>query len=129
MTDLERRLRALAPPPDAGAGPAGRLAAEAGTAGLLDVAYAEHDSPLGRLTLAATPRGLVQLAYGAADDVLLALARRVSPRILHAPSRLDEPRRQLDAYFAGRRRAFELPLDWRLTAGFGHRVLRATARI
>ena len=53
----------------------------------------------------------------------------MSPRLLAAPRRLDEPRRELDQYFAGRRRRFEVPLDWRLTRGFGRRVLEATARI
>ena len=62
-------------------------------------------------------------------DVLEQLAHSVSPRVLAAPRRLDEPRRELDQYFAGRRRQFELPLDWRLTRGFGRRVLEATARI
>ena len=49
--------------------------------------------------------------------------------MLAAPRRLDEPRRELDEYFAGRRHAFELALDWQLTHGFARRVLQATARI
>jgi methylated-DNA-[protein]-cysteine S-methyltransferase len=53
----------------------------------------------------------------------------VSPRVLAAPGRLDEARRELDEYFAGARTRFELALDWRLTQGFGRRVLRSTARI
>jgi methylated-DNA-[protein]-cysteine S-methyltransferase len=109
------------------------LAPAAAAAGLLDVAYATLDSPVGTLLLAATGRGLVRLAY--IDDdreegaVLEALATKVSPRVLAAPRRLDQPRRELEQYFAGARRRFETPLDWRLTAGFGRRVLRATARI
>jgi methylated-DNA-[protein]-cysteine S-methyltransferase len=107
-------------------------------AGLLDVAYATIDSPVGRLLVAVTPRGLVRLAYldvadadGGEDEeaVLAQLASTVSPRVLAAPRKLDEPRRELDQYFAGRRRQFELPLDWHLTHGFGRRVLEATARI
>lgn len=126
---LERALRQGAPPaqdpPD--------LSAPAAAAGLLDVAYATVDSPVGTLLVAVTERGLVRLAYlngGEAEaDVLEQLASTVSPRVLAAPRRLDEPRRELDQYFAGRRRQFELPLDWRLTRGFGRRVLEATARI
>ena len=57
------------------------------------------------------------------------LADKVSPRILAAPRRLDEPRRELDQYFAGRRRHFDTPLDWRLTHGFTRRVLQATANV
>lgn len=98
-----------------------------------DVAYAHVDTPVGRLVAAATPRGLVRLAYedfnGGTDVIVEALARRVSPRILEQPARLDDVRRQLDEYFAGRRQDFDLPLDWSLCAGFGRRVLEATAAI
>jgi methylated-DNA-[protein]-cysteine S-methyltransferase len=38
-------------------------------------------------------------------------------------------RRQLDEYFAGARRGFDVPIDWRLVRGFAADVLRATARI
>jgi methylated-DNA-[protein]-cysteine S-methyltransferase len=98
-------------------------------AGLLDVAYATLDSPLGRLLLAATPAGLVRVAYvdDDFDGVLDSLAARISPRVLRAP--LDEPRRELDEYLSGKRRQFELSLDWQLVRGFGRRVLEATARI
>ncbi len=97
-----------------------------------DVAYATLDSPLGRLLLAVTPRGLIRLAYldgDIEDSVLEDLARRVSPRVLRSPRRLDEPRRELDQFFSGTRRQFDVPLDWRLTHGFARRVLKATARI
>jgi methylated-DNA-[protein]-cysteine S-methyltransferase len=132
MTEIERTLRqgaAKLPAPPHGL--EATLADRAADEGLLDVAYAIADSPLGPLTVAATPRGLVRLAYPslATDTVLSELAVRVSPRILEAPARLDPVRRELDEYFSGRRRSFELPLDWTLTDGFTRRVLQATARI
>jgi methylated-DNA-[protein]-cysteine S-methyltransferase len=98
---------------------------------LLDVAYTHVDSPIGELLLAATPRGLVRVGFPDENDdaALSRLAERVSPRILERPERLDQARRELDEYFAGRRREFELDLDWQLTAGFRRRVLEATARI
>ncbi len=130
--DLERRLAvgADAPELDLGALRA-RLARRAADEGLLDVAYGVADSPLGPLTVMVTPRGLVRLSYpGEGIDAQLAeLAERVSPRILEAPERTDEVRRQLDAYFAGKRTAFDVPIDWRLVRGFAGHVLRATARI
>ena len=129
--DLERRLGAAPDAPlDLDALHA-RLARRAAEAGLLDVAYAVADSPLGPLTVMVTPRGLVRLSYpGEGIDAQLAeLAERVSPRILEAPERTDEVRRQLDAYFAGGRTEFDLPIDWRLVRGFAGQVLRATARI
>lgn len=108
------------------------LGAAAASAGLLDVAYATLETPVGKLLLATTSRGLVRIAYLDGDQealVLAQLAAELSPRVLSAPSRLEEPRRELDQYFAGGRRRFELPLDWSLTRGFGRRVLQATARI
>jgi methylated-DNA-[protein]-cysteine S-methyltransferase len=105
------------------------LTERAAAEGLLDVAYATVDSPLGQLLVAATPRGLVRLSYGAEGEVLEDLAGRLSPRILEAPARLDEVRRELDEYFDGRRSEFDLPIDWSLTRGFTGKVLRATARI
>ncbi len=108
------------------------LAEHARAAGLEDVAYAIEPSPLGDLLVAVTPRGIVKISYLAiydADDALTQIAARVSPRVLEDPAALDEPRRQLDEYFAGRRREFELPLDWSLARGFGREVLDRTARI
>jgi methylated-DNA-[protein]-cysteine S-methyltransferase len=107
------------------------VARRAADAGLLDVAYGTYDSPLGALTVMVTSRGLVRLSYpgeGIAAQ-LDELARRVSPRILQAPERTDSVRRQLDEYFDGDRRTFDLPIDWRLVYGFAGNVLRATARI
>ena len=128
MTDIETQLRQ--PLPETGRLPDVTEAAAA--AGLLDVAYARFDSPLGTLLLAATPKGLVRIAYVDYDDedtVLEQLAARVSPRLLAAPRKLDEPRRELDEYFAGRRRHFETPQDWQLIRGFARRVLAATAHV
>jgi methylated-DNA-[protein]-cysteine S-methyltransferase len=113
-------------------GPLPDIGGAAATAGLLDVAYATLDSPVGTLLLASTSKGLVRLAYidyTEEDAVLADLAARVSPRVLASPRKLDEPRRELEQYFAGAREHFELLLDWSLTRGFGRRVLQATAQI
>jgi methylated-DNA-[protein]-cysteine S-methyltransferase len=108
-----------------------RLAAEADRDGVLDVAYRTLDTPVGALLLAATGQGLVRVAFPSQghDAVLTALGQVVSPRILHAPARLDEVCRQLEGYFAGRRTAFELPLDLRLSTGFRRGVLAHLAEI
>jgi methylated-DNA-[protein]-cysteine S-methyltransferase len=109
-----------------------RLTDRADAEGLLDVAYTIADSPFGPLLLAATPRGLVKVSLPAysPDEALEELAARVSPRLLEAPARLDEARRELDLYFEGRLREFDLPLDWELTgSGFRRRVLEETAHI
>ena len=102
-----------------------RLAVAAEDAGLLAVAYTPVDTPDGPLLLAATPEGRVRVAYATEDHdaVLQSLADRISPRVLRAPARLDAVVRQLEEYFAGRRTAFDLPLDFRLSAGFRRDVL------
>jgi methylated-DNA-[protein]-cysteine S-methyltransferase len=111
---------------------AARFADRATTEGLADVAYAHADSPLGPLLLAATPRGLACVSYSEfrrEDETLERLAARLSPRVIEAPARLDDVRRQLDDYFSGQRRSFEIPIDWGLVGDFGRRVLGRTAAI
>lgn len=130
---LESRLRRTAPP-DAErlARLRGALALRADAEGRVDVAFERHASPLGTLLLGATSHGLVRvgLPNDGEAEVLDELAARISARVLHvAREPLTRARRQLDAYFEGRRRQFELALDWQLTRGFRRDVLRATARI
>jgi methylated-DNA-[protein]-cysteine S-methyltransferase len=132
MTDeLERRLSAPASPALDVEHLRAALARRAAEDGVLDVAYGSYDSPLGPLTVFVTPRGLVRLSYPGEpiDDQLDELAAFISPRVMAAPERTDDVRRQLDSYFGGTRRDFELPIDWRLMRGFRADVLRATARI
>jgi methylated-DNA-[protein]-cysteine S-methyltransferase len=122
----------LAPPtfdPADAAAAARRFAATAAA----DVHYALVDSPIGTLVAAATPRGLATLSYedhhGGTDAVLDWLSAKLSPRMLEAPARLDDVRRELDEYFEGRRHDFDLPIDWSLASQFGRRILKATAAI
>lgn len=101
-----------------------RLAAAADAEGILQVAYRTLDTPVGSLLLAATEAGLVRVAH---DAVLQDLAGRVSPRILHATARLERVATELEQYFAGLRPRFDLPVDWRLSRGFGAGVLHHLA--
>jgi methylated-DNA-[protein]-cysteine S-methyltransferase len=108
-----------------------RLTGRANDEGLLDVAYTMSDSPFGPLLLAATPKGLVKLSLPGHDpeEALEDLSARISPRVLEAPARLDEARRELDLYFEGKLTEFALPLDWQLSRDFRRRALRAIGRI
>jgi methylated-DNA-[protein]-cysteine S-methyltransferase len=101
-----------------------RLARDAAREDLLDIAYRVVDSPIGPLLLAATDRGLLRIAFGVEghDAVLETLAARVSPRILASPARTDAVARELEEYFAGTRRSFDVPLDRRLSHGFRRSV-------
>jgi methylated-DNA-[protein]-cysteine S-methyltransferase len=102
-----------------------RFRAAALAEGLVDVRYDLVDSPVGELLLAVTERGLCRISYtidGAEESLAAAFGRRV----LRTP--LDEVRRELDEYFAGKRYAFDLPLDLRVD-GFQEAVLRELARV
>lgn len=103
-----------------------RLVERAGGEGLLDVAYRTLDSPLGALLVAATPVGVVRVAFTVQDheQVLADLAARVSPRVLHAPGVLDVVAHELEEYFAGTRRTFDVALDLRLAQGFRREVVQ-----
>jgi methylated-DNA-[protein]-cysteine S-methyltransferase len=134
---LERALRAGAAGVSLDSAMQGALA-RAEREGLVDVAYAEVDSPFGKMLVAGTDRGLIRVAFphrkGTAtrdwEELLDEIATVVSPRILEAPARLDDVRRQLDEYFEGDRHEFDLPLDWRLTHGsFQGKAIRQIARI
>ncbi|MFL4951146.1 methylated-DNA--[protein]-cysteine S-methyltransferase [Streptomyces sp. MMS24-I31] len=97
------------------------------------VVWAVVGTGIGPLLLAATPGGLVNVVFHATGEVrdraLARLASRLGTEPVQAPGSplLAEAIRQLEAYFAGERRDFELPLDWSLISGFNRQVLRALA--
>src|SRR3954453_21185910 len=93
--------------------------------GLVDVRYDVVESPVGDLHVAATGRGLCRISYDGADWEER-LARGVGVRVLRSP--LGDVRRELDEYFDGRRREFDLPLDLRVAA-FQDTVLHELARV
>jgi methylated-DNA-[protein]-cysteine S-methyltransferase len=93
--------------------------------GLVDVRYDIVDSPVGELFVAATDRGLCRISYHP-DGMEDVLARTFGPRVMRSP--LDEIRRELDEYFEGTRRDFDLPLDVRV-APFHADVLEELARV
>ena len=108
-----------------------RLGISAEAEGLLDIAYTTIDSPVGTLLLAATTKGLLRVAFDVEDHdhVLETLAKRISPRVLRAPRRLDAAARELDEYFGRKRRLFDLPLDLSLSTGFWQQVQRRLPEI
>ncbi|QGG95491.1 methylated-DNA--[protein]-cysteine S-methyltransferase [Actinomarinicola tropica] len=125
--ELEARLRRAAQ--EAAPFDLTRFVARALDEGLVDVAWARVDSPIGPLWVAGTDLGLLSVGFGDPDGGLDVIATRISPRILEAPGRLDEVRRELDEYFEGRRRHFDLPLDRRMSKGFRSEVLRVLERV
>ena len=98
--------------------------------GLLDVAYELHDTPVGRLLIAVTEHGVCEIHYDADPDAEAErLSRLFGSRVLRSPRPTDEARRQLDEYFAGGRREFDLEVDLRSAREFGRAVLEELARV
>ncbi|MBT3150744.1 methylated-DNA--[protein]-cysteine S-methyltransferase [Streptomyces sp. CHD11] len=104
------------------------------------VVWAVVDTGIGPLLLAATREGLVNVVFHATDTVRDSALERLASRLGTEPAELGsapadgsgsalvaEAIRQVEAYFAGQRHSFELPLDWSLTAGFNRDVLRELA--
>jgi methylated-DNA-[protein]-cysteine S-methyltransferase len=97
---------------------------------LLDVAYDLVDSPVGDLLVAATERGLCRIAYDAQpEQELERLARAFGTRVLRSTKPIEIARRELDEYFDGKRRSFDLAVDIESLADFNRRVLRQLARV
>ncbi|MGY6500147.1 MAG: methylated-DNA--[protein]-cysteine S-methyltransferase [Acidimicrobiales bacterium] len=127
-SDLEARLRASAERFEAHVDREA-IAAAAAREGLLDVAWCRVDSPVGPLVVAGTAQGLLVVSYGDPGDALEPVARSVSPRIVEHRAPLDGALRQLDEYFTGKRRRFDLALDRRLSRGFRSEVLRQLEQV
>ena len=108
-----------------------RLEVSAEDAEILDVAYTTIYTPVGALLLAATRKGLLRVAFEVEgfDQVIDELGRRVSPRVLKSPKRLDEVAFEIDEYFGRRRMNFDLALDFTLSSSFREVVQRYLPQI
>ncbi len=112
-TDLDRRFREAA-----------------AALGLVDVGFDVLETPLGELLVAVSGRGLAAISYDPEPErTLETLARIAGPRVLRSSRSVDEARRELDEYFGGRRRAFDLSLDLRGLPAFTVSVLSELARV
>lgn len=110
-TDLDRRFRDAAE-----------------REGLVDVAYDLADTPIGEVLVAVSGRGLCRIAYRP-DEALEEMADDFGARVLRIPRRLDGVRRELDEYFEGRRREFDLELDLAPVPEFHRAALRELALV
>jgi methylated-DNA-[protein]-cysteine S-methyltransferase len=114
-TDLDRRFRDAAV-----------------EARLLDAGYDVVDTPVGPLLVAATDRGLLRVSFDGGGDpeaTLDHIARLAGPRVLRAPRAVASAHAELEEYFAGARRSFDLPVDLRGQAPFAVAVLAELAKV
>ena len=107
-----------------------RFREAAATLGLVDIGFDIVESPIGELLVAASDQGVASIWFDPdpADD-LDRLARIGGPRVLRSPRSVDHARRELDEYFAGKRRSFDLQLDLRAMPPFTLEVLGELARV
>jgi methylated-DNA-[protein]-cysteine S-methyltransferase len=90
----------------------------------MTTAVLAHDTPVGRLTLAASDRGLTRVSYRGVRPV--AESDTAGPA---ARGWLDLARRELDEYFAGRLRQFNVPVDLHRVDSARRRILDALAEV
>lgn len=111
--DLDRRFRDAA------------LALE-----LVDMGFDVIETPIGPLFVAASTTGLAAISFDDdPDHHLERLARIAGPRVLRSSRAIDTAHRELDQYFEGRRRVFDLALDLRALPPFTVSVLEELARV
>jgi len=107
------------------------LLARAKREGLVRVGYGIMDSPLGPLWIAVGPRGVVNIHYGVTPDPreLARITRAYGPGVLPDRRSCDRVLTELDQYFAGRRKRFDVEVDLAPLTPFQQRILMATARV
>ena len=92
-----------------------------------------HPTPLGDVLIVTTDAGIVTLHP--LREALEIELERLSRVLRMTPDRADDDdvataaAHQLDEYFAGGRRKFDLELDWRLVRGFTRTALQAVRQI
>ncbi len=98
--------------------------------GLLDVSYDLAESPVGPLLVAVTERGVCRISFDPEPErETETLARQFGVRVLRSPRPVDAVRRELDEYFEGRRRDFDLDIDLAARSDFTRTVLAELARV
>ena len=108
-----------------------RLLAKAKREGLATVGYDVIGSPLGPLWVAIGPKGVTTIHYGEepSESELRRLVRVYGPGVVPDPKRSGALARELDQYFNGKRRAFDIDVDLSGLTPFQTKILAATARI
>jgi methylated-DNA-[protein]-cysteine S-methyltransferase len=108
-----------------------RLISRAKREGLAPVGYDIFDSPVGPLWVAIGPKGVASIHFGRepSEAELRRLVRVFGPGIVPDKKRTSQASRELDQYFEGRRRTFDITFDLRGITPFQERVLRTTSRI
>ena len=108
-----------------------RLVAKAKKEGLATIGYDVLGSPLGPLWVAIGPKGVTTIHYGLepSESELRRLVRVYGPGVVPDHRRSSRLARELEQYFNGKRREFDIEVDLSGLTPFQTKVLAATAKI
>ncbi|MFC2043332.1 methylated-DNA--[protein]-cysteine S-methyltransferase [Chloroflexota bacterium] len=96
------------------------------------------ESPLGKIYLAVSERKLLAVGLIDSQDDFMRDVKRKRKKMgsfhyredtTHAPQLLEAAIIQISEYLEGKRRCFDLPIDWSMMTPFQEQVLRATDSI
>ena len=94
------------------------------------VYYAPVRTPVGRLLVAAAERGLVRIGFDRSQASFVAgLREQLKAEVIESEEKVADVAAQLKAYFAGERRAFDVPIDLSFASAFQRRVLMAARSV
>lgn len=98
---------------------------------MTSAAFSVHPTPIGDALIVVTDDGLVSLDVldGPHDDAIARVGLALGSAPVPEAAATAAVTTQLDEYFAGRRRRFDLDIDWRLTQGFARAALQAVCDI
>ena len=92
--------------------------------------YTSLAAPIGRVLVAVGDAGLVRVRFRQSETAFVSeLRRELGVRAVRSPAQTAEVVAQLKAYFAGRRRRFDVPVDLSHVTPFVRRVLTATMQV
>jgi len=90
------------------------------------VYYTVMRTPVGRLFIAATDAGLVRVSFDANEASFVAdLRQQLKRNVIKSVEKTADIVSQLEAYFTGKRRAFDIPVDLSQATPFQRSVLMA----
>ncbi len=93
------------------------------------VYYVAVRTPVGRVFVAATDVGLARVSFDPSEVKFVAALRQLKMDVVKSAEKVSGITAQLEAYFAGERRAFDVPVDLRRMSPFQRSVLMAARAV
>ena len=93
------------------------------------VYYTAMSTPVGRVFVAATDVGLARVSFDPSEVKFVAALRQLKMDVVKSAEKVSEITVEIEAYFAGKRRAFDVPIDLRRVSPFQRSVLMAARAV